>query len=77
VPSQNPCPHNYSLNKFTNRMNYDYMGETGSQNMAENENSLHNQDYDSPWKQIIEELLETFLEFFYPRLYADIDFTRG
>jgi hypothetical protein len=24
-------------------------------------------NYDSPWKQIIEELLESFLEFFFPK----------
>ena len=45
--------------------------------MEENETSLQKQDYDSPWKQIIEELLESFLEFFFPRLHADIDFSRG
>jgi len=34
-------------------------------------------DFDSPWKQLIEELFESFLEFFFPLLYADIDFSRG
>ncbi|MBN2535138.1 MAG: hypothetical protein JXB88_19810 [Spirochaetales bacterium] len=34
-------------------------------------------NYDSPWKQIIEELLESFLEFFFPPVYADINFSRG
>ena len=34
-------------------------------------------NYDSPWKQIIEELLEPFLDFFFPLIYADIDFSRG
>jgi len=34
-------------------------------------------DYDSPWKQIIEELFNPFLEFFFPALHADIDFSRG
>ena len=33
-------------------------------------------EYDSPWKQIIEELLEPFLAFFFPELHADIDFSR-
>ena len=33
-------------------------------------------NYDSPWKQIIEELLEPFLEFFFPQIYNDIDFSR-
>ncbi len=32
-------------------------------------------DYDSGWKDIIESLLEPFLEFFYPRVYRDIDFS--
>jgi hypothetical protein len=45
--------------------------------MAENENGLQKQEYDSPWKQIIEDFLESFLEFFFPRLHADIDFSRG
>lgn len=45
--------------------------------MAKKTTNLQKQDYDSPWKQIIEELLESFLEFFFPRLYADIDFSRG
>ena len=45
--------------------------------MGKNTTTIKNQDYDSPWKQIIEELLEPFLEFFFPQLYADIDFSRG
>ncbi len=34
----------------------------------------HHQD--SAWKEIIEELLEDFLAFFFPRIHRDIDFSR-
>lgn len=33
--------------------------------------------YDSAWKDVIEELLEPFLEFFFPVVHADIDFSKG
>jgi predicted transposase/invertase (TIGR01784 family) len=32
--------------------------------------------YDSAWKDLIEELLEPFLEFFFPVVHADIDFSK-
>lgn len=34
-------------------------------------------DYDSPWKQLIENLLESFMKFFFPRAFKEIDFSRG
>jgi hypothetical protein len=34
-------------------------------------------DYDSAWKDVVEELFEPFLEFFFPDIYADIDFSKG
>ena len=35
------------------------------------------QDQDSAWKDIIEELFEDFLAFFFPRIHDDIDLTKG
>ncbi len=32
---------------------------------------------DSAWKDVIEELFEDFLAFFFPTMYADIDFSKG
>jgi hypothetical protein len=32
--------------------------------------------YDSGWKEVIEKLLEPFLEFFFPLIYKDIDFSK-
>ena len=34
-------------------------------------------DYDSPWKEAIEEWFEEFLAFFFPAVYALIDWSRG
>ena len=45
--------------------------------MVKNTVNIQKEDYDSPWKQIIEELLEPFMEFFFPKLHTDIDFSRG
>ena len=33
--------------------------------------------YDSAWKDVIEELLEPFLQFFFPVVHGDIDFSKG
>lgn len=33
-------------------------------------------EQDSPWKEVIEELFEDFLSFFFPELHREIDFTR-
>jgi hypothetical protein len=33
-------------------------------------------DYDSAWKDVIEELFKYFLKFFFPRIYEAIDFTK-
>jgi hypothetical protein len=38
---------------------------------------LERSHYDSAWKDVIEELLEPFLEFFFPDVYRDIDFSKG
>ncbi len=33
-------------------------------------------DYDSPWKDVVEDLFEDFLAYFFPDIHKDIDFTR-
>lgn len=33
-------------------------------------------DYDSPWKEIIEQFFSAFIEFFFPAIYADIDWAQ-
>jgi len=33
--------------------------------------------YDSAWKEVIENLFEDFLQFFFPDIFADIDFSNG
>jgi predicted transposase/invertase (TIGR01784 family) len=34
-------------------------------------------DYDSAWKDVIEILFEAFLEFFFPHIHRDVDFSKG
>ncbi len=34
-------------------------------------------EYDSAWKEVIEEHFESFLEFFFPEIHRDIDFSKG
>src|SRR5881628_2269112 len=34
-------------------------------------------DYDSPWKEAIEQYFEAFLAFFFPRVHADIAWDKG
>jgi len=34
-------------------------------------------DFDSPWKEVLEEYLEDFFALFFPEAHADIDWTRG
>jgi hypothetical protein len=34
-------------------------------------------DYDSPWKEILERYLPEFMAFFYPAIYAEVDWSRG
>jgi hypothetical protein len=36
-----------------------------------------NDDYDSPWKDIIEKHFKSFMEFFFPNAAAQIDFEKG
>ena len=33
--------------------------------------------YDSPWKEALERFLRAFLEFFFPEMFARIDWSRG
>jgi hypothetical protein len=34
-------------------------------------------DYDSPWKEILEAYFEDFMAFFFPQIHTEIDWTRG
>jgi hypothetical protein len=34
-------------------------------------------DYDSPWKEALDRYFQWFIAFFFPKAYADIDWTRG
>ncbi len=34
-------------------------------------------DYDSAWKEVIEKIFEPFIEFFFPDIHRDIDFSKG
>ncbi len=34
-------------------------------------------EQDSPWKEVLEDLFEEFLEFFFPEVHRDLDFTQG
>lgn len=34
-------------------------------------------DYDSPWKEALERYFPQFLEFFFPQIHAEIDWSRG
>ncbi len=49
--------------------------------MSEKQTSVVDEEakskYDAAWKNIIRKLFEQFLAFFYPRVYAAIDFSKG
>ena len=47
--------------------------ETGIGQAAEKKTS----DYDSAWKDVIEMLFESFMEFFFPHIHKDINFSKG
>ncbi|RKX75724.1 MAG: hypothetical protein DRP87_13895, partial [Spirochaetes bacterium] len=51
---------------------FDTQGETGSR-----KSSYEQHHQDSAWKDITEELFEDFLSFFFPQIYAEIDFSKG
>ncbi|MFM7427906.1 MAG: hypothetical protein ACKO7W_23390 [Elainella sp.] len=34
-------------------------------------------EYDSPWKDILEAYFQDFMQFFFPAIYSDIDWSRG
>ncbi|MEO5374868.1 MAG: cytosolic protein, partial [Alphaproteobacteria bacterium] len=36
-----------------------------------------NDDYDSPWKEAVERYLPEFLAFFFPKAFAEIDWSKG
>ena len=39
--------------------------------------NIQSDDYDSPWKEILEEYFEDFLEFFFPGVSCEIDWEKG
>jgi hypothetical protein len=41
------------------------------------ERTMERADYDSPWKEIIEQFFPEFIAFFFPDVYDDIDWERG
>jgi hypothetical protein len=40
-------------------------------------NKRRRSDFDSPWKEALEYFLPHFLAFFYPQIYADVDWSNG
>ncbi len=34
-------------------------------------------EHDSPWKEVVEDLFEAFLSFFFPHIHKSIDFSKG
>jgi hypothetical protein len=45
--------------------------------MANRDTTELRDDYDSPWKDILEAYFEDFMRFFFPTIHADIDWSRG
>jgi hypothetical protein len=39
--------------------------------------ALDASDFDSPWKEALDQFLDAFLAFFFPAIHADVDWTRG
>ncbi|MGH9843032.1 MAG: hypothetical protein ACREEM_30200 [Blastocatellia bacterium] len=39
--------------------------------------SLQIEDYDSPWKDVLSLFFPEFVAFFFPRVYEEIDWSRG
>jgi hypothetical protein len=50
------------------------MTQTGTAIMGD---TLNHDDYDSPWKEVLERYFPAFLAFFFPAAHADIDWTHG
>lgn len=42
-----------------------------------NRSEHRNDDYDSPWKEVIEQYFEEFIAFFFPMAHRDIDWSEG
>ena len=50
--------------------------KTNKQNKSGKSKNPHQPQYDSAWKDVIEEHFDPFLEFFFPDIHSDIDFSR-
>ncbi len=55
-------------------VNMETEGQNGKQDEKEDEKA---REYDSAWKEVIEEHFESFLEFFFPEIHKDIEFSKG
>jgi hypothetical protein len=53
------------------------VGETRKETNTMTTATVERDDYDNPWKQILEHYFAPFLAFFFPTAYADIDWERG
>ena len=42
-----------------------------------NKSKPKHDDYDSPWKEVIEQYFQEFIAFFFPKAYRDIDWSKG
>ncbi len=47
------------------------------QYMSEESSAMEQQDYDSPWKDVLDLFFEACMEFFFPQAHAQIDWSRG
>jgi len=63
---------------FTNCTGSGRHNRTGKKEKAVNTKTKPEQDdYDSPWKEVLEQYFKEFIEFFFPQAYEDIDWEKG
>jgi len=59
---------------FRKNLHETFVRYGGEKQMSEQNNS---DDYDSPWKNILESYFEEFMQFFFPDAAKDIDWSPG